>query len=107
MGEEKERPKRFGWFIAKPDGKTDIGRATKEFDVAMWAEFESIISVTSELRPFVIDFLSLEHDFSVLQGIEIEIADFMLSVANITTIAGVQQTLFLAKAQGALTNFLG
>jgi hypothetical protein len=31
----------------------------------------------------------------------------MLSAVNIATIGGVQQTLFLAQAQGALTNFLG
>jgi hypothetical protein len=55
----------------------------------------------------VIDFISLERDFDVLQAVEGEIADEMLSVANFMTITGVQQTLFLAKAQGALTNFLG
>lgn len=107
MSETNETGKRFGWFIAKPDGKTDIGRSTKEFSADNWAEFESIVAVTSELRPFVIDFISLERDFSVLQAVEDEIADEMLSAANFMTITGVQQTLFLAKAQGALTNFLG
>jgi hypothetical protein len=99
--------RRFGWFVAKPDGKTDVGQVKKEFDPKSWAEFESIIAITSELRPFVIDFLSLEHDFSVLKAVEEEIAEAIKGVPNFTNIAGVQQTVVLAKAQGALTNFLG
>jgi hypothetical protein len=32
--------KKFGWFIAKPDGKTDIARSAKDFSAENWAEFE-------------------------------------------------------------------
>ena len=50
MSDANGTRKRFGWFIAKPDGKTDIARSTKEFTAENWAEFKSIIAVTSELR---------------------------------------------------------
>jgi hypothetical protein len=99
--------RRFGWFIPRPDGRVDLGfRSGQPLSTEIWAEFEELIAVIAELRPFVIDYLSLEHNYIALADIEREIAASVESLPNTFGFGGVQQTLVLAQAQGALSNFL-
>jgi hypothetical protein len=100
-------PRRFGWFIPHSDGSVDVGfRSGPPLSTEIWAEFEELIAVTAELRPFVIDYLSLETNYIALAEIEREIAASVQSLPNTFGFGGVQQTFVLAQAQGVLSNFL-
>ena len=59
-----------------------------------------------ELRPFVIDYISLDENFTALERIEGDIATSFEMMPNALGFTGVQQTIALAKAQNALSNFL-
>lgn len=98
--------RRLAWYIARPEGKFDLGRLPNELSCESWMEFKRIVGVTDELRPFLIDYLALENDFSVLGGIGKEIATSLQLLPNAFDFGGVGQTVALAKAQGALSNFL-
>jgi hypothetical protein len=98
--------RKFGWFIPKADGKVDLGLRSIPLSAEIWAEFAELIAVTVELRPFVIDYLSLETSYAALADIERDIAASIESMPNTFCFGGVQQTLVLAQAQGALSNFL-
>jgi hypothetical protein len=103
---DTETTRRFGWYVPKPGGKVDIGRHTKPFPKESWAEFQRIVAVTADLRPFVIDYLALENDFAVLDAIEDELATYLDAMPNAFAFTGVGQTAALSKAQGAVSNYL-
>jgi hypothetical protein len=52
------------------------------------------------------DYLSLETDYGTLVGVEHDIAAYLRIMPNTFGFGGLQQTVVLAKAQGALSNFL-
>jgi hypothetical protein len=85
----------------------DLGlRSGPPLSTEIWAEFEELIAVIAELRPFVIDYLSLETNYTALAHIERDIAASVESLPNTFGFAGVQQILVLTQAQGALSTFL-
>jgi len=104
-GESTSTARKIGWFIPRRDGKVDLGTGPR-LSAENWAEFKSMIEVMAEIRPFLVDYLSLENDFMALAGMENEIVTYLRDMPNPVAFGGVQQTIVLAKAQGALSNFL-
>src|SRR5947209_7782627 len=98
--------RKFGWFIPKPDGSVDLGVRSPSLSAEHWTEFEQLVAIIAELRPFVIDYLSLEGDYTALASVEEEIAAYLGGMPNTFSFGGLQQTVVLAKAHGALSNFL-
>jgi hypothetical protein len=94
----------LGWYIPRADGKVDVGRSTEAWSQESWIEFQQRVRVITDLRPFVIDYLAVNHDFTLLSGVEAAIVNAL--ERNMFDFAGVEQTVALAKAQGALSNFL-
>jgi len=97
--------KRLGYWISRDDGKIDLGVQPVALTDEAWAEFENVISVTTELRPFVVDFLSLEDDFKRLERVEDEIASQTVAGYPLKNL-GLKHLQSLAAAQGAVSNFL-
>jgi hypothetical protein len=96
----------FGWFLTKSDGEVDLGRARQEFTEDNWAEFQRIVGITSELRPFVIDYLSLKNEFEALSEVGPSIVDSIEGTPDMLSYTGVAQTRAMALAQGVFSNFL-
>lgn len=97
----------FGWFLPKGGGKVDHARAQQEFSDKHWEEFQRIVIVASELRPFIIDYLSLKNEFEVLSRVGPQIIEAVEGTLDLVSFMGAAQTRGLALAQGVFTNFLG
>lgn len=103
---DQSSERHFGWFLPAQGELVDFGRATKHFSQENWDEFQRIVSVTGVLRPFVIDYLSLQNDFIVLNDVEAKIVASLEEEPQMMQYIGVRQTRALALGQGALSNFL-
>ena len=62
--------------------------------------------MATEIRPFVIDFLSLQDDFRVVSGIINRIASEAAERTNPLADLGLSHVRTMAMAQGAISNFL-
>lgn len=98
--------RRFGWYVPNENGTMDLGRHTTVLSEEIWEEFNRIVAITSELRPFVVDFVSLENNFALLTSTEDDLARHVESMNNPIEINGVDHIQNLARAQGAISNFL-
>lgn len=98
--------KYFGWFLPKKDGKLDIARSRQEFADENWEEFQRIVGITSELRPFVIDHISLKNEFEALNEVGPLFVESIEGTLDMLSYIGVAQTRAMALAQGVLSNFL-
>lgn len=97
--------KKLGWYIPRPDGKVDW-RVFGTISSEGWKEFQEATSVISDLRPFLIDYMSLRENCRALEEIEPNVANDFENAPNVFAFGGVEVTLALAKAQNALSNFL-
>jgi hypothetical protein len=103
---DKPAQRHFGWFLPKNGAKVDLARAKQEFTQENWEEFQRIVGITSELRPFVIDYLALQNEFEALREVGPAIVESVEAAPHMVTYMGVPQTRAMALAQGALSNFL-
>jgi hypothetical protein len=106
MKHNKDSTKYFGWYVPQPDGRVDFAIQNHDFEPEAWDEFNRIVEVTAELRPTVIDYLSLVDDFALLNRIEADLATSLQDLPNPTAVTGVGIMLAFVKAQRALSNFL-
>ena len=88
--------KYFGWFQPTPGGTYTLAHSKKEFKQELWDEFSRIVGIVAELRPFVIDYLSLVNAFEALQGVAPTIVEEMEGTPHILMFTGVPQTRALA-----------
>src|SRR5665647_233991 len=98
--------RRFGWYVSEENGTMDLGRQAAALSEEVWEEFNRIVAITGELRPLVVDFVSLENNFSSLKNVEDDLATYVESVRNPFEINGAEIIHSLARAQGAISNFL-
>jgi hypothetical protein len=98
--------KRFGYFTPREDGTIDAALIDQLVVPEVYEEFERVVGITSELRPFVIDFLSLKTNFASFFGAPDIIKNDFEKLPNPLKTGGVAQAIVLAKAQGPLSNFL-
>ena len=66
------KARRFGWFMPDPekgDGQINVLVHSRELSDAEWEEFEEIVGVVAEMRPYIIDFLALGKDFDEVEAL--------------------------------------
>jgi hypothetical protein len=91
---------------SQSDSRIDVFISQVKFDLAYWDDFNRMIGVITELRPTLIDYLSLVGDFTLLDNVETELASSLQDTPNPTQFVGIIRTLAYATAQRALSNFL-
>jgi len=106
----KEMPRNgrhFGWMLPKDDGSVDVGFQSRPFGDDLWEEYNRIVQVAPDLRPTVVDYLSLKTDYEQLSGVEAAIEGRMHSMPNQFGFGGLHLIRDYSSAQRALSNFLG
>jgi hypothetical protein len=101
--------KRFGWIIPQPAigvGGMNIHVIDQPLSDAVWTEYDLIVGRFTELRPFIIDYLSLEQAFDVLNGLDQHICDALGSATKHSPIPGEALIRAYSTAQSAVSNFL-
>lgn len=81
-------------------------RFLKPLSDEQYAEFESIIRVTSILRPYIIDFLGMEANFGNLNRLPKEMKSRFEALSNPMTEGAIGGSWRLWQAQNAVSNFL-
>ncbi|GEO39452.1 hypothetical protein SAE02_36000 [Skermanella aerolata] len=98
--------KRLGWYLLKPDGVVDIGIHNTSLNQESFDEFTRVVGITAELRPIVVDYLSLVEEFNELSRAEMDISRSIQNVPNPVVWVGAKMTFAYVKAQRAISNFL-
>lgn len=98
--------RRFGYYIVRDDDKMDIGRDSQPLSEEAWNDFNEYVAVATDVRPFVIDYLSLQYDFEVVTGAITRITNEVAERTNPLVNIGVNHLKTMAMAQGAISNFL-
>lgn len=62
--------RRFAWCLPKEDGTNEFGFMHPALNENEWMEFERIIGVIAELRPYVLDFLGFQTSCDELAQLE-------------------------------------
>jgi hypothetical protein len=98
--------RRFGYYLVRDDGKMDIGRDAQPLSDDAWNDFNRFVTVATDIRPFAIDYLSLQNDFEVVFGLISKITGEVAEQTNPLANLGVNHLRTMATAQGAISNFL-
>lgn len=96
----------FGYVLPKNGGHFDALRFDAEVPTDTYQEFLEMIAVTSELRPFVIDYMGLEANFQSFERIEDDIRTDYETMENPLIGGALTQTSKFWKTQSTLSNFL-
>lgn len=105
----RDTAKRFGWIEPHPEkgeGHINIYVQHRDLPVGAWAEFEEIVGVIAEIRPYLIDFLALERDFEEVNNLEAVLRTELETLVSPFTLSGVTHFQAYVTAQRALSNFL-
>jgi hypothetical protein len=98
--------RRFGYYIVHDHKKMDIGRDSQPLSEDAWNDFNKYVAVATDVRPFVIDYLSLQDDFEVVSGVITRITSEVSQRENPLANIGINHLKTMATAQGAISNFL-
>jgi hypothetical protein len=100
-------PEKFlGYILPKDGGHMHGSRFVEPLSDKQYAEFESVIRVTSILRPFIIDFLGLEENFRTLNRMPKEMKERFEAQSNPMMEGAIGAAWRLWQAQNAVSNFL-
>lgn len=106
MTQEEKIVRYLGYLLPKDGGYVNGMRYVQPMKDEQYAEFEKIIRVSSELRPFVIDFMGLEENFCVFDRIPAEFKSGIEALTNPMIEGALGGARRLIIAQNALSNFL-
>jgi hypothetical protein len=96
----------LGYILPEEGGRMQCSRSITPLSDEQYSEFESVIRVTSMLRPFIIDFLGLEENFRILNRMPEEMRKRFESQSNPMMEGAIGGAWRLWQAQNAVSNFL-
>ncbi|MEX0809933.1 MAG: hypothetical protein WD044_14505 [Dongiaceae bacterium] len=99
----------IGWFDSSQDWTRPSEKTvaiSSAFSDELMQEYREIVSIISELRPFIIDYLCIERDFSELSTVEALLTAEIQKTGVVPFLAGTAFMPTHVAAQHALTNFL-
>lgn len=100
------KPRHFGWYELRDDGKVNISVQGNAVDQDVWDEYETTVQVTADIRPLIIDCLSLEAEYTDLCKLNEELSKQASSRKHPFSDIGVLPSFSFSKAQRKIFNFL-
>lgn len=97
---------RFGFAVLQQGGGFDLGVRTTPLTAEEVERYEQMGQVLGDLRPMVIDHISLEFDFYALEDVVPWTQRAVAILEHPFGVPGVLTTFVLAQAQRLLSNFL-
>ncbi len=96
----------LGYILPQEDGQVRFMRFDEPVSDNFYKQFDEIISVTSEMRPYVIDFMGLQENFKAFERLPGEFKTSIEAATNPIIEGSLGGSQRLWKAQNALSNFL-
>lgn len=101
--------RQFDWLTPDPEkGKGSIGTGVRAKPLApeQWEEFQEIAAIMGEIRPWIIDFLTLEKDYREVESLKDELHSQFSAVPHPALDDAVVAVETFVTVQRALSNFL-